>query len=514
MSHTQLTKKWDNLDKGTLLKLQGRKLHTYLRDCVLPFSAHYRKLFAEHGLAAADFRTVDDLAKLPFTRKEDLLSTPEAPRKALDFLLKADPAVLAKRPGVILRSILLGRAREKDRLEREWRPTFMTSTTGRSTEPVAFLYSQHDVRNLGLGSGRIVDLGRRTTEDRMLNMFPFAPHLAFWYMYYSGVEKNIFALATGGGKVMGTEGNLRAIQKVRPNVLAAMPTFIYHVLTQAVEENLRLEGISYILLGGEKVADGTRRKLAELCTRLGSPGVQVVASYGFTEAKLAFGECPFPPGHQPTGYHLYPDLGIFEVIDPENGTVRPDGQGGEIVWTPLEQRGTVVLRYRTGDFIEHGLTYAPCDCCGRRMPRLMGKISRVSDFRSLRFQKVKGTIIDFNELEHILDDVRGVGSWQIELRKANNDPLEIDELVLHLSRTGDGTEAALTAAITSLLQAHFEIRPNKIAFHTEEEMRGLQKVGVLLKEQKLVDNRAAAKAAPPPPPQSASAGPRLQESKP
>ncbi len=513
MAHTQLTRKWPSLDKETTLELQGRKLHAYLRDCVLPFSLHYQKIFAEHGLSASDFRAVNDLTKLPFTRKEDLLSTPEAPRKALDFVLKPDPAVLAKRPGVILRSLLRGRAHEKDRLEREWRPTFMTSTTGRSTEPVAFLYSQHDIRNLGIGSGRIADFGKRNSDDRMLNMFPFAPHLAFWYMYYSSIQNNIFALATGGGKVMGTEGNLRAIQKLRPTVLAAMPTFVYHVLTQAVEEKLRLEGIKTILLGGEKVADGTRRKLAELCVQLGSPGVQVVATYGFTEAKLAWGECPFPPGHQPTGYHTYPDMGIFEVIDPENGTVQPEGKGGEIVWTPLEARGTVVLRYRTGDFIEQGLTYEPCDCCGHRMPRLMGKISRVSDFRSLRFQKVKGTIIDFNELEHLLDDVRGVGSWQIELRKAHDDPLEIDEIVLHVSRTGDSTEAALTAAIANLMQAHFEIRPNRIDFHSEEEIRGLQKVGVSLKEQKLVDNRPAARPAPFPP-RPAPSSQHLQESNP
>lgn len=497
MAHALLTKKWHSLDKDTVLKLQGQKLHRYLRDCVLPFSSHYQKIFAEHGLTADDIRTVDDLTKIPYTRKEDLLPTPEAPRRALDFLLKPDPAVLAKRPGVIFRSLMHGRAHETDRLDREWRPTFMTSTTGRSTEPIAFLYSQHDIRNLGIGSGRVADIGRRGREDRMLNMFPFAPHLAFWYMYYSGIQNNIFALATGGGKVMGTEGNLRAIQKLKPNVLTAMPTFIYHVLTQAVEEKLKLEGIQTILLGGEKVAAGTRRKLAELCAQLGSPGVQVVATYGFTEAKLAWSECPPLPGRKPTGYHLYPDLGIFEIIDPDNGTVQPEGRGGEIVWTPLEARGTVVLRYRTGDFIEHGITYAPCEGCGWRMPRLMGKISRVSDFRSLRFQKIKGTILDFNELEHLLDDVPGVGSWQIELRKAHDDPLELDEIILHVSRTGDSTETGLTSSIINLMQAHFEVRPNKIVFHSEEEIRHLQKVGVVLKEQKLVDNRPVAQTTPP-----------------
>lgn len=511
MSFAQLSQQWHSLDRARVRELQGKKLHRYLRDSVLPFSSHYQQVFARAGLTADSIRSIDDLAKLPFTSKEDLLPTPENPRRSLDFVLKPDPAVLSKRPGVIWRALRHGRARVSEELDREWRPTFMTATTGRSTESVAFLYTQHDIRNLGLGAGRIADMGGRTREERMLNMFPFAPHLAFWYMYYAGIDRNIFCLSTGGGKVMGTEGNLRAILKIKPHVIAAMPTFIYHVLTEAVAEGARVEGLKCVLLGGEKVAEGTRRKLAELCAQLGSPEVNVVATYGFTEAKLAWSECPFPAGHTPPGYHLYPDLGIFEVIDPETGKVQPDNVGGEIVWTPLDQRGTVVLRYRTGDQVENGLTHEPCPYCGKTMPRLMGRISRVSDFRALRFQKVKGTILDFNELEHALDDVRGIGSWQIELRKAHDDPLELDEVHLHVTRTGDQPEETITRNLSNLLHAQFELRPNRIVFETPEKMRELQKVGVALKEQKVVDNRPKATAAPHQPPPAPRAATKLQE---
>ena len=496
MSTPTLTKQWSRLDRATVLELQGRKLHRYLRDCVLPFSAHYQRLFREKGLTAEDFKSVDDLRKMPFTSKEDLLPTPDNPRRSLGFALIPDPKVLARRPRVICRALLRGRSRVKDELDREWRPTFMTATTGRSTESISFLYSQHDLHNLAVGGGRIAEIAGVAREERMLNMFPFAPHLAFWCMHYASMDRNTFALATGGGKCMGTEGNIKAIQKLKPQILVAMPTFIYHVLQQAIDEGARLEGVRLICLGGEKVPDGTRRKLSAMCDQLGSPNVKVVATYGFTEAKLAFTECPFVPGETPTGYHLYPDMGIIEVVDPATGEPVPDGQGGEIVWTPLEHRGTVVMRYRTGDHIENGLSWETCPCCGRRMPRLMGRISRVSDFRSMRFQKVKGTIVDFNELEHALDDVRGLGAWQIELRKANNDPLDLDEIVLHIAKMDDATEASLDRTLRELLQAHFEIRPNQIVFHTPDEIRVLHKVGVALKEQKVVDNRPKAVTAP------------------
>jgi phenylacetate-CoA ligase len=510
MSIASLTTHWHRLDRDTVLELQGRKLHRYLRDCVLPFSGYYQRLFGKLGLSADDFRSVGDLKKLPFTAKEDLLPTPENPQRALSFVLIPDPQKLARRPCVIARALMRGRARVKDELDREWRPTFMTATTGRSTESVPFLYTQHDLHNLAVCCDRITGIGRVTRDEKMLNMFPFAPHLAFWGMHFAGLEHNTFTLSTGGGKCMGTEGNLRAIIKLKPQILVAMPTFIYHVLQQALDEKRRIEGVRIICLGGEKVADGTRRKLAAMCGQLGSPGVQVMATYGFTEAKLAWTECPVAPTGTPTGYHLYPDMGIIEVVDPETGQPVPDGQRGEIVWTPLNQRGTVVLRYRTGDLIENGLFWETCPGCGRTLPRLMGRISRVSEFRALRFQKIKGTIVDFNELEHALDDVPGLAAWQIELRKAHDDPLELDEIVLHVTRMADTPEAALERTLQDGLHAQFELRPNKIVFRTVEEMKTLHKVGVALKEEKVIDHRPKAPAGPAGPP-TRGASPQPQE---
>src|SRR5690606_23306282 len=139
-------------------------------------------------------------------------------------------------------------------------------------------------------------------------------------------------------------------------------------------------------------------------------------------------ECMPPEGEETTGFHTYPDMVFLEVIDPETGDRVPDGQPGEIVCTPLDARGTVVIRYRTGDLIEGGITYEPCPHCGRTCPRLLGKISRVSDIRELNVNKLKGTLVDFNALENLLDDTDGLGTWQIELRKRHDDPWETDQV--------------------------------------------------------------------------------------
>ena len=489
MNPNLLRTQWHQLPEKIVRQLQAEKLRRYLREVVVPFSAHYREMFDRHGLKADSIRTLEDLEQIPFTTKIDLVSTPDNPTKSRDFVVIPDQEVLRKRPSTIVRAVLTGKAAVKRRFEAEFRPIFMTSTTGRSADPVPFVYTQHDMANLAHAGNRIMDICGAQHEYRLLNMFPYAPHLAFWLAHYASTAFGIFTLSSGGGKVMGTDGNLRMIQKIKPDVLIGMPTFIYHVLQQAVEAGIRCEGLKKIVLGGEKVAEGIRRKLRNLAHKIGSPKVEVLATYGFTEAKAAWAECPHPPDEAPGGYHLYPDLGVFEVINPKTGIVVPEGTPGELVYTPLDARGSVVLRYRTGDYIDGGLFYQPCPHCGRRMPRLVGKISRSSEVKAMQLDKIKGTLVDFNQLEHVLDDAPNVGTWQLEIRKRNNDPLDLDELILHVHRTNDVDEARIARELNNRFMERTEIRPNRIVFHNAEELRDMQGVGKQLKEQKIIDNR-------------------------
>lgn len=481
---------WDTMSREETRELQSRLLRPYLRREVVPYTAFYRDLFHGAGVDVSRIRTVDDLRQLPFTSKKDLLSTPEHPKRSLDFIVRPDEADLKKRPSVIFRALTRGPKKTKEALLFEYSPMFMTSTTGRSSDPVLFLYSRHDMERLKEGGRRIVKVFGATTDDRILNMFPYAPHLAFWLVHYATTASGVFCVGTGGGKVMGTEGCLRIAAKMQPSCLIGMPTFMYHVLSQALEDKIRLENLRILILGGEKVPDGMRRKLAAMAVELGAKkDLAVMATYGFTEAKMAWGECPFRPGSTPTGYHLYPDMGIIEIIDPETGEVQPDDSPGEIVYTALDARGTIVLRYRTGDCIDGGLTYVPCPGCGRTGPRLVGKISRRSEVREMNLDKIKGTLVDFNAMEHLLDGNDKVGSWQLELRKRNDDPLEVDELILHVERLDGESLDAVGGELTQRMVEATELRPNEVQFHSAAAMRKRQGVGEEIKEKRLVDHR-------------------------
>src|SRR2546427_8115163 len=387
MSRNLLEHRWQQLPETAIRRLQAEQLRRYLRTVVLPFSAHYRELFREHRLDADSIRTVDDLQRLPFTTKSDLLNTPERPQRPKDFIIVPDEKSLVRRPATILRALFRGREGVRKELEAEFRPIFVTFTTGRSAEPTPFVYTQRDLAHLTTAGRRLVEICGSRPDDRSLNMLPFAPHLAFWLTHYAGTASGIMMLSSGGGKVMGTEGNIRLIRSFKPNVLIGIPTFVYHLMHQAAEEGVHCENLKGIVLAGEKVSEGLRQKLRDLALELGAPDVHVLATYGFTEAKQAWAECPFPHDQASGGYHLNPDLGVMEVVDPQTGRAVPTGQPGELVFTPLDSRGTVVLRYRTGDFIDGGLTYQPCPHCGRTLPRLVGNISRRSEIKEMSLDK-------------------------------------------------------------------------------------------------------------------------------
>lgn len=475
---------WDSAPPELWHDWQLRQLRSYLSHRVLPFSAHYRRLFDDYDLSVHDLHSLEDWADVPFTTKSDLTVPKEQQR---EFVLIPDETELRREWSVIKTALMHGRTAAKEALEEEFRPVMLTSTTGRSSDPVPFLFTKHDLANLELAGKRLMECGRSQRDFRHINAFPFAPHLAFWQTHHAGLGFGTFMVSTGGGKALGTEGNMKLIEKIQPDVLIGMPTFIYHLLRQAVEEGKRWPNIKRVVLGGEKVAEGLRARLIDLVRELGGEEVYVISTYGFTEAKMAFPECPTAQGA--SGFHISPDLAIVELVHPRTGKPVDPGHPGEIVFTPLDARGTVVMRYRTGDIAEGGLTWQRCPHCGRTSPRLLGPISRVSEVRELNLDKVKGTLVNFNILEHLLDDQKGVAAWQIELCKRDDDPHEVDELVLHVTAEPGMNEKELEQRIHRRFTEVTEITPNAIHFHDMADLRERLGVGQLLKEVKLLDRR-------------------------
>lgn len=479
---------WDRLTVPEQRRIQNHKLHRYLTDVIAPFSPYYKRLFAEHRIDPRKIKTVEDLRHVPFTSKADLLPTSEEPEKFREFIVAPDLSVLKHRPRVVAEALFRGRSAVERRFEREYRPIFLTATTGRSSMPVAFAYTDHDMCNLRISGARLIQTFAATTKMRGVNMFPYAPHLAFWQVVYAGLEFGMLLVSSGGGKVMGTDGNINLIEKIKPEALIGIPTFVYHVIREAHAQGRKWPQVTKVVLGGEKSPTGIRRKIVTLLQEMGAGDVRVCGTYGFTEARVAWGECPTPP-EESSGYHLFPDYGLFEVIDPETGEVKGEGEPGELVYTPLDARGTVVLRYRTGDYVDGGVTWEPCPHCGRTVPRIVGNIGRASNTKELQFGKLKGTLVNFDTLQQVLDNTTEIGEWQLEIRKAHDDPHDVDELILHLAAANGANMEQLKEKIRSRFQTEMELTPNRIEVHSIDDMLKRIKLESSLKEVRILDAR-------------------------
>ncbi len=464
-------------------ELQDAKLKHFISDYLYPFSPFYRKLFDRLGIKPRHIKSKKDLLKLPFTTKEDFFPTEDNPTKFLDFLLRPDKESIKR----YWPKIRLFDPKLKIRLEDEFRPIFMTTTTGTTGQPVSFLYTSYDIQNLHISGQRLIELFEVDKRSRALNLFPYAPHLAFWQVVFAGLSKKVLILSTGGGKVVGTEGNLRAIAKLKPNFLIGVPGYVYHVLREAHARNMDLSFIDRIVLGASRVPSGFKEKLAQLLNKKDGE-VFIMGTYGFTEARCAWGECPTQI-ETSSGYHTYPDKEIFEIIDSQTGKLKPEGESGEIVYTNIDSRGTCVLRFRTGDYAKGGIIYETCPYCKRTTPRISSDITRLWDIRELKLTKIKGSLVNLNTFAEILNGSKEVLEWQIEIRKKDNDLYEVDELVLYLS-IAEGVDCEnLKRRLSEKALLETEVSFNELKVLPLNELVQRIEIESGMKEKRIVDKR-------------------------
>ncbi len=475
-----------HLSQNEIRDVQNRRLRTFVRH-QLPYSPYYRNLFAQHHLSFRDIQTTDDLTKIPFTRKEDIAPTEADRAKPRQFILQPDERLLKRfaAKSTLLRLLADKAMRRNVRaaLEWEYKPIHMHFTTGRTALPTVFTYSARDLELLKESGRRLLDVSGVSHDEVAVNGFPYSPHLAFWLTYYAMTTIRMMGVPTGGGKVFGTQKIIDTIERLKASTLVFIPGYCYHLLREAVAQRRDFSGVKHVIFGGERVSPGLREKVRELLGRLGAHEVEILATYAMTEAKTAWIQCA-----EQTGYHLYPDLEFFEVVD-EHG--RRLGEGpGELVYTALDWRGSAVVRYKTGDRTA-GIEYGTCPGCRKTVPRILPDIQRSSDVREFRLTKVKGELINLNNFYPLLSGIREIEEWQVEIRKRNNDPFEVDEIVLHVAPTAGQPLAAFRAALEQKLQDAVEVH---VAIEEQTLPALLERLGMEteLKEKRIVDTRPKA----------------------
>ena len=463
-----------HLSPGQIKLLQEKKLRHFLQHKI-PFSPHYNKLFKKNNINFSDIKTTDDLKKIPFTTKKDIAPTKTNPKKHADFILQPDKNTIKKYSSTF---DLIKYALNKNSAIDEFKPIHMHLTTGRTANAVPFLYSQYDLKKLRESGRRMLDIVGIGKDDRLVNAFPYAPHLAFWTTFFAAEACSLFAIHTGGGKILGTEKIIKAIESTKATSMAFIPGYAYHLLREAKSRKADFSNVKKIFFGGERVSKGLRLKIKSMLKSLGSKNPEMFATYAFTEGKVAWIECK-----ENSGYHLYPDMEFIEVIDKNDEPVSGE-EKGQIVYTALDLRGTIVLRYKTGDI--GSITYERCSC-GRTLPRISSEIERSSEIKEFNFTKVKGTLVNLNAFFGLLN-IKEIEEWQGEIKKKNNDPYELDELVVYIAPGKNINFLKLKSKLKNLLKEKLEITPEIVKMDLNKL---LEKLGMEteLKEKRIIDNR-------------------------
>ncbi|MFT7538367.1 MAG: phenylacetate-CoA ligase, partial [Lysobacterales bacterium] len=279
-----------------------------------------------------------------------------------------------------------------------------------------------------------------------------------------------------------------AIEKMKPSTLLGVPSYIYHLLREAKHRNVKMPYVKNIVLGASRITRTFKEKIASLLQEMGAGEVCVFGTYGFTEARSAWAECPTSLDTS-SGYFLYPDKEIFEVVNPDTGEVLGEGESGELVYTSLDARGSVVLRYRTGDYVNGGITYEQCPHTKMMVPRISSDITRLSNVKELQLSKIKGTLVNLNNFEGTLNKFPEIDEWQVEIGKKDNDPHEMDVLKLYLTTSSTCNTEKLAEMVHKEVVATTEISPNTITFIPMEEMVKRLELETANKEKRILDSR-------------------------
>lgn len=454
------------------------------------------------GIAPGDLKSGADIHRLPLVTKKDytddhlaFVLQPRFPGRAPLFdtapIRKADLLKYLWRARSVPRVAAMERDADslRDRMaaaaRREWLPMHFHASGGTTGNPSPALYTLHDILVATPRLAAMANWCGITLEDKCLNLFPAAPHLAFFQVVFSQMLLGGSVFHTCGGSVMPTERQVQLAERVGFDYVVAIPSYLTHWLDTAVKmrergEIARIDTIRYAVVAAEPMVPAYRERLKSLFAALGCECVKIIEGYGMTELKGAFYECA-----EGGGIHLSPENFYWEVLDPDTHEPVPEGAPGVLTFSHIGYRGTVFIRYYTGDLIK-GMVWDKCPHCGRTGPRLLTPMCRaVKDFT-----KIKGSRVNLLDLQTAIRGTPGVESFHVVITKENSeDPFSRDWLrVLAVAAQG-ANEQDITAAMRKSVKLACEISPSEIVFTSADDIERRLFARTGLKADWIVDER-------------------------
>ncbi len=211
--------------------------------------------------------------------------------------------------------------------------------------------------------------------------------------------------------------------------IIGIPTQVLAVATDRTGTAIDKDRIESLLL----TTDYVPKAIAETLKKIW--GCRVYTHYGMTETGFGGGvECDAMDG-----YHLREADLYFEIIDPDTGEARPEGNTGEIVFTTLTRQGMPLIRYRTGDIARMITSPCPCGSHLKRMGYAEGR-------REGAVRLGSGGVLKISELDEALFGVPGLLDYRANVSTTHDGSFHL-HIDIHRSETDCSTHSDVLKAL-------------------------------------------------------------------
>jgi phenylacetate-CoA ligase len=288
---------------------------------------HYRKKFDAAGVKPGDCRSLEDLARFPFTTKADL-------RDTYPFGMFAVPM---------------------DRIVR------IHASSGTTGKPTVVGYTAKDIDTWAQLMARSIRAAGARPGDKVHVAYGYGLFTGGLGAHYGAERLGLAVIPLGGGM---TERQVQLIQDFKPDIIMVTPSYMLAIADEMERQGIDPRSCSLrIGIFGAEPWSGEMRRSIE--SRL---ALEAIDLYGLSEV-MGPGvaqECvETKDGLTVWEDHFYP-----EIVDSASGAPLADGEKGELVFTSLTKEALPVIRYRTRDLTR---LVPPTARAMRRMERISGR---------------------------------------------------------------------------------------------------------------------------------------------
>lgn len=336
---------------------------------------YYRQKLDVHGVDIDSVKTLNDIASLPFTTKEDLIKC--YPNSAI----ACGKSKIAK----------------------------YHFTSGTMGKPLAVGYTKNDVKIMSECLTRLLKAAGVTSDSVVQNCYGYG-------LFSGGLSFHEAISETGATVIPSSVGNddrqIVLLKDFAVDTLCATPSYALHLANKIISSGVSDLSLKRCICGAEPWSENMKSAIEELLH------VEAYDVYGMTEIGVGVGySCKYREG-----LHICEDYFYVEIVDPVSGENISDERVGELVITCLAKEGLPLIRYKTGDLTNFILQ--PCKC-GRTHTRIARIIGRVDDMII-----VKGVNVYPSEIESFVHSIRELKGNEFEIVLETIDSL--DRLTLRI----------------------------------------------------------------------------------